>query len=314
MASVVAAKGVGAQSARGLAPGVKILPVRIGVSNIDETEADDGIRWAVDHGAKVLNLSFAVRYEPRLLLAAVKYAQDRDVVVIAGAGNTYQAFKDVPPPASIPGVVAVSGVDRKGRFAPKISVSGSKVVLAAPGVDIIGAAAGKGYVVGSGTSPSAALVSATAALVRSRYPRMNAANVINRLIATADDRGPKGRDRQYGFGIVDPVRALTAKVPVVATNPLLPSGTPSSAPSPSVAASSASSPAPAATEVAGASEGDVAAANAAAAAAAAKVAAAQPADAGSGKSSLGLLVVGGGVVLVLAALAAWLLSRRRARA
>ena len=317
MASVIAAKGVGGQSARGLAPGAKILPVRIGVSQIDDTRADEGIRWAVDHGARVINLSFGDDVVLRPLAAAVKYAQDRDVVVVAAAGNTYQHDRAVISPASLPGVVAVAVVDRKGVFAPKISVSGSQVVLAAPGIDIIGAGLGKGYVKGSGTSPSAALVSATAALVRSRYPTMDAANVINRLIATADDRGPKGRDPQYGFGIVDPVRALTAKVPAVATNPLLPAGTPSSAPSPTGAASSASSPAPAATEVAGASEGDVAAANAAAAAAAAQVAAAQPADAAgasSGKSSSsGLLLAGGGVFLVLAAFAAWLAFRRRAR-
>ena len=79
---------------------------------------------------------------------------------------------------------------------------------------------GSEYLAASGTSGATALVSATAALVRARFPKLDAANVIYRLIATARDVGPKGRDPQYGYGIIDPVAALTANVPLVTENPL----------------------------------------------------------------------------------------------
>ena len=71
-----------------------------------------------------------------------------------------------------------------------------------------------------GTSFAAPLVTATAALVRSRYPQMPAGEVVNRLLATARDLGPTGRDDRFGYGVVDPVAALTAQVPPVTANPL----------------------------------------------------------------------------------------------
>jgi subtilisin family serine protease len=86
-----------------------------------------------------------------------------------------------------------------------------------------------GYtVVPGGTSAAAALVAGVAALVRARYPQLTAAGVVQRLIATADDAGPPGRDDGYGSGRLNPVRALTAEVAPVAANPL---GTPTAPPS-----------------------------------------------------------------------------------
>ena len=77
-----------------------------------------------------------------------------------------------------------------------------------------------GYWRVQGTSFAAPLVAATAALVRSRYPQMPAGEVVNRLLATARDLGPTGRDDRFGYGVVDPVAALTAQVPPVIANPL----------------------------------------------------------------------------------------------
>ncbi|RKS72658.1 type VII secretion-associated serine protease mycosin [Motilibacter peucedani] len=322
MAGLIAGTGDGVRSVRGLAPGAKILPVRGGRTYFDIAEAADGVRWAADHGARVINLSFGDAIELRSLAQAVAYAQSKDVVVVAAAGNTNEGENEVTSPASLPGVVAVSAVDEKGAFPPKVSVSGKAVVLSAPGVDIIGPGKGTGYLKGSGTSASTALVSATAALVRARYPKLDAAGVINRLITTADDKGPKGRDPEYGFGIVDPVRALTATVPAVTTNPLLPAApaTPSASPAPSSSASASPSD-----DSGAAPASDVAAASAAAAAAAAAVAATQPpgaaASAGAtaggaadGSSSAPAWALGGGAVVVLAALGAALLLRRSRRA
>ncbi len=79
-----------------------------------------------------------------------------------------------------------------------------------------------GYAIGDGTSASTAIVAGAAALVRSKYPNLKAPEVIHRLTATATDKGPPGRDSQYGYGIVNIVDALNANVP-----PLTPSASPS---------------------------------------------------------------------------------------
>jgi subtilisin family serine protease len=99
------------------------------------------------------------------------------------------------------------------------------LTLAAPSDDIVSTnarnyATASGYLIGTGTSNSTAIIAGAAALVRSKFPTMSAAEVIHRLTATADDKGPPGRDDQYGYGIVNIVKALTADVP-----PLTPSAT-----------------------------------------------------------------------------------------
>ncbi|MGA8114821.1 MAG: S8 family serine peptidase [Actinocatenispora sp.] len=123
----------------------------------------------------------------------------------------------------MPGVVTVAGTGRGGSFWTG-SVHGPRVSIAAPAKDIVSSAApaqsSTGYASGVGTSASAAIVSGVVALIRARYPKLNAANVINRLVKTSDDKGPKGRDGKYGFGVVDPVAALTAAVPFTSVNPL----------------------------------------------------------------------------------------------
>jgi hypothetical protein len=120
-------------------------------------------------------------------------------------------------------VIAVTGLTQSGEFWTGSS-RGPQAVLSAPAEEIQALAPvalyPSGYLIGNGTSASSAPVSGVAALVRAHFPKLNAANVINRLIRTADDKGPKGRDDQYGFGVVDPVRALTATVAPVTSNPL----------------------------------------------------------------------------------------------
>ena len=125
-----------------------------------------------------------------------------------------------------------------GRFADRAAT-----VLTAPAVNLIGPRPG-GYWKVQGTSFAAPLVTATATLIRSRWPKMSAPNVINRMIRTARDLGPAGRDDRYGYGEVDPVAALTAKVPVVRLNPLEP-------PPPAVQRLSAREPSTAGTRGAG---------------------------------------------------------------
>lgn len=218
----------------GLAYNVKILPVRVLDANNrygDATTVANGVIWAVDHGAQVINMSLGGAASSDALASAIRYAFDHDVVVVACAGNTAEGVPSVWYPGRASGVVAVSALDPDESFWSG-SLSGPQVALSAPGNGLVGAWP-DGYWKVQGTSFATPLVAATAALIRSRWPAMSAPNVVNRLIRTADDLGPAGRDPNYGFGMVDPLKALTAKVPTVTANPLdtaPPTASPSTSP------------------------------------------------------------------------------------
>jgi serine protease len=207
----------------GIAPKAKILPVRV----LDrENRYDDamivakGVRWAVDHGARVINLSLGGNGSSPALAAALDYAFAKDVVVVACTGNaSASASSGVWYPAREPGVIAVAGMEKAGDILWSGSITGKETVVTAPATQLVGARPG-GYWRVQGTSFAAPMVSGTAALVRSRWPTMSAAEVVNRIIKTAKDRGPAGRDGQYGFGLVNPTGALTDEVPGVLRNPL----------------------------------------------------------------------------------------------
>ncbi len=109
-------------------------------------------------------------------------------------------------------MIAVGGVDRIGEHA-SVSVSGPEIDIAAPAVDIYSTSYDGKYSKGTGTSSATAIVAGAAALIRSKYPDLPAQEVAHRLTATAVDKGPPGRDDQYGYGVIDLVAALTADVP-----------------------------------------------------------------------------------------------------
>lgn len=228
MASLIAGGG-SADEVLGVAPDATILPISVLADQGAPSSAiAEALRYAVDHGAKVVNLSLgapgAAGAEMR---SAVDYALSHDVVVVAAAGNVASGDVRVANLASLPGVIAVSGITKDGK-AWSGSAKGPQTVVSAPATNILVATPARNdphYALGSGTSQATALTSGAIALLRSRYPAMNAANVIARLIATARDLGPAGRDDSFGFGEIQPYKALTANVPPVSTNPLL-SGVP----------------------------------------------------------------------------------------
>lgn len=210
----------------GLAPDATILPVRVLDDENryqDAATVAEGVVWAVRQGAQVINLSLGGSGYSPSLSDAISLAIARDVVVVACTGNEgSDSGTEVWYPAREPGVLAVSGLVWSERDAPggwPESLTGPETVLAAPAV-VTAAAAGGERRVAQGTSFSSALVAASAALVRARWPEMSAANVVNRLVATAEDLGPAGRDPTFGFGAVDPVAALTEPAPEVLANPL----------------------------------------------------------------------------------------------
>jgi type VII secretion-associated serine protease mycosin len=252
VAALIAGRGDDAVGVEGVAPGAKILPVRVLDAQNRYRDAGNvakALRWAVDNGAEVVNMSLGGGTRSPALADAIDYANQRGVVVVACTGNQITGQPDdVWYPARQPGVVAVAGLS-EGGDQPTLwsgTLTGPDTVLVAPAVNMLGAKPG-GYWRVQGTSFAAPLVSATAALIRARWPRMDSANVINRLISTADDLGTPGRDDLYGYGEVDPVAALTdADVPTVGGNPLLSGSDPvRTGPTPGDDAAGAGGPVPA---------------------------------------------------------------------
>lgn len=225
VASLIAGRADDDAGVAGLAPNAKILPIRVLDPNNQYDSAANvaqSVRWAVDRGATVINLSLGSADVAPVLTEALKYALAHDVVVVACNGNYSNERGDrIWHPAREPGVIAVSGVTNAAEFWSG-SISGPQTVVAAPAVDLVGIQPDGGYGRAQGTSFAAPLVAATAALIRAAYPGLNAANVVNRIIRTTWDFGDEGFDSQFGFGIVNPARALTAEVPIVTANPLLP--------------------------------------------------------------------------------------------
>jgi type VII secretion-associated serine protease mycosin len=207
MAGLIAAHG----RVLGIAPKAKILPVR---SKIDNYGAGStAAAWAVDNGARVLCLAYG-EADSATSREAIQRAIDNDIVVVAAVGNEPR-LPGVDYPAAYPGVVGAAGVDRNGNHAA-ISVLSPFAMLAAPAVDIattdIRTAGHTGYANGVGTSAATAIIAGAAALVRAKYPNLSATEVIHRLTATADDKGTPGRDNEYGYGVINLVKALTADV------------------------------------------------------------------------------------------------------
>ena len=201
----------------GLAPKAKILPVRVDIARGKGNTASwtAGVRYAVDHGASVINLSLddSSAYPGSKAAKAIEYAQSHNVVVVAAAGNDGGT---VNYPAALPGVVAVSAVDK--GLNPWSKSNTGKVIVAAPGVEVAQAdpTTKSGYAVANGTSGSTAYVSAIVALLRSKYPDLTAGQIVNRLIKSAsflNNTGRKAPDSELGYGFARPGSALTMDIP-----------------------------------------------------------------------------------------------------
>jgi membrane-anchored mycosin MYCP len=210
IASLIAARRGADDRVVGVAFDARIAPVRF-VDGIDNASAEmigAAIRTGADLG-QVLNLSFALPLDRPPIRDAIRYAVARNVVVVAAAGNESSTPNEKWYPAAYPGVLAVAALKPDGTPLQE-SNRGPWVRIAAPGDGLTALAAVSGYLGPKGTSFATALVSGVAALVRARFPRMPAAQVIQRLVGTAVPLGA-ARDDRVGAGIVDPFAALTAQ-------------------------------------------------------------------------------------------------------
>ncbi|WP_405967932.1 type VII secretion-associated serine protease mycosin [Streptomyces sp. NBC_00015] len=213
IAGIIAARPLDGTGFVGLAPEATVIPIQ---QNDAEGHGDTeslaaAIRYAVQAGAGVINISQdtsnAVRPSSDLELA-VDEALDRNVVVVASAGNDGLGgnVKETYP-ASYEGVLAVAASDRNNERA-SFSQSGDFVGVAAPGVDIVSTVPQGGHCSDNGTSFSAPYVAGVAALLKARHPDWTARQIVAQIEQTAE-RTIAGHDRLVGWGVVDPVRALT---------------------------------------------------------------------------------------------------------
>ena len=227
IASLIAGHGSGAgrrSGVIGVAPAAAILSVRVilddrepGFSEFAAESANDdaigqGIRYAVGHGARVINMSLGSTSPTKGLRTALAYAAARGVVVVAAAGNNGAAENGYTPlsyPAAFPGVIAVAAVSLDGKRAA-FSDHNSSVVLSAPGVNVIGAGPGGSYLEADGTSPASAIVAGVAALIRARYPQLTPVQVEQAMLSSARHRPSGGYSPATGFGEVDAPAALAA--------------------------------------------------------------------------------------------------------
>ena len=228
VASILAGRGAFEDENSGVigtAPKAQLLSVSMafGVPGLDtDSQIAEGIIWAVDNGATVINLSLtrnSVSW-PKSWDEAFLYAFENDVVVVAAVGNLADGTEQVSAPASIPGVIAVAGVDRELNPSALSSVKGFTIGVTAPSEDLVAAYPGGEYRLWSGTSAAAPIVSGLVAMIRSMYPEMNAVNIVNRVIQSARKVGFEGYSNSYGHGIIDAEKALLAEIPEVSENPL----------------------------------------------------------------------------------------------
>lgn len=227
MAGLIVGHGRGDSGVLGIAPKAKAVSVREQIDHkFDPSEKyAAGIRWAIQHGVKVISFSISMGDTLRLQ-NAVNEALAADIVFVAGIGNTDVTGDTGAFPARYPGVIAVGGVDKNGNHEP-ISVVDKGVVLSAPATEVWSTKMGGGYRSATGTSDSTAIVAGVVALVRAKYPQMSAKQVYDLLANTAIDKGAPGRDPEFGYGIVNPVVALK-KGPAGASSGASASAVPSS--------------------------------------------------------------------------------------
>lgn len=199
----------------GVAPDATILPIRVADDATDTSAATlaQGIRAAVDGGARVVNVSASTSAKDADLEAAAAYAAAHDVLVVASAGNSAEQGNPTPYPAAFDTVVAVGATDHDGKRA-SFSDTGDYLDLAAPGVDVVSIGpGGPGQWEASGTSYAAPFVAGVAALVRAYHPTLTAAQVKRRLEATADRPSANVPDAAFGWGTVNPTAAVTMLLP-----------------------------------------------------------------------------------------------------
>ena len=230
MASIMVAQR-GPYSIEGLAPGAKILPIAIPLEGTTDEQDDDhlpdAIMYAADHGAKIISMSLGGERDPVVdpepcpadEQAAVTYAVSKGLILVAAGGNSGPTDNPVEEPGVCLGVVSVGAVDSSETVA-SFSSRHPYLTVSAPGVKIpsLGRIPGQAFS-GDGTSQATAMTSASLAMIWSKFPTLTNSQVVARLLATLDKKSAT-RDPSYGYGVINPYRAITTDVPATADDPV----------------------------------------------------------------------------------------------
>jgi len=200
----------------GAAPSAQILAIRAfsgeGADEGTTFAIMSGLNWAVTHGARIVNMSFAGPQDPGIA-RSLAAAHDKGVVLVAAAGN--KGVKSPPLyPAADPNVIAVTATDSDDQL-PAFANRGPYIAVAAPGVDLMLLAPNAALQLSSGTSFSAAYVSGTTALMLERKPDLGPETVRQALTGTAHRLGlnPFEKENQSGAGLVDAYQAVLSLAP-----------------------------------------------------------------------------------------------------
>ncbi|MBE0447479.1 MAG: S8 family serine peptidase [Actinobacteria bacterium] len=197
----------------GISTAATIIPVKVldDVGSGDDASIAEGLIWAADNGARVINMSLAGPTPSSTLASAIKYARDKGAVIVAAAGN---AGTDIPSyPAAYEGVIGVGAVAADDTRIYQSSF-GPYVDVAAPGMSILStflpskSRDGQPYDWADGTSMAAGFVSGLASMILSINPTLSDERVGGILYVTADDLGTAGWDRYYGHGRINASRAV----------------------------------------------------------------------------------------------------------
>jgi type VII secretion-associated serine protease mycosin len=219
VASLIAANSNDQLGISGIAPDVKIMPLKVMSrdNNGSSVRVAQAIRYAADNGAKVINMSLGSPTPSRSIKSAIDYAVSKGVTVVAAAGNEGDAENDPNYPASFANVISVGATGSRDTVA-YFSNHNDAVTVTAPGVNVLGARSQvnqicrpyktSDYCVASGTSFAAPYVAGVAALMISENPNLSPAQVKTLLEKSATDLGAKGYDQYYGYGRVDAGKAV----------------------------------------------------------------------------------------------------------
>ena len=199
----------------GIAPDSTLMPIKVASDSggLSFSDVLDGVDWAREHGANIINMSLGGDLTPEqaaLGQPTFTAARSAGVLMVAAAGNDETSVRMYP--ASFQGVMSVSAVDSTDTIAD-FSNTGLAIDIAAPGVDLVSTMNDGTYLVASGTSMASPHVAGVAALVEAARPGLTVDQVEAVLRSSAVDLGTPGRDNQYGDGRVDAAAALTAPIP-----------------------------------------------------------------------------------------------------
>ncbi|MDP2663053.1 MAG: S8 family serine peptidase [Dehalococcoidia bacterium] len=218
VAGIAAASADRVSAVAGVAPGSRILPLKVlnSAGNGSSSGLARAIVYAADHGAKIINLSLGITKSSAILQEAVRYAGSKGVLLVAAAGNSYQSNNQPIYPAAYPEAIAVAATSSTNMHA-SYSNSGSYVDIAAPGGDPVGEKdadpmhwitstswnGGSSHARMAGTSQASAQVAGVAALMLSVNPALGGDELKAMIESSAKDLGPSGKDDLYGYGLVD---------------------------------------------------------------------------------------------------------------